>query len=247
MKIGIIGVGNIGGSLARTLSKDHQVSVANSRGPEAVRDFAEGIGATPTDAHGTLEGADLVILSIPLPAVASLGGDLFADLPAGVPVVDTGNYYPGMRDPRIPALDEGQPDSEWVAQQVGRPVIKAFNNILAESLDELGRPSGDAGRLAITVAGDDDSAKAAVMDLVDHVGFDPVDGGTLAESWRQQPASPGYCCDYDAETLRRGLTLAVREEIPVKRDAMSQKWMSLDHALTHAELVAGNREAYGVS
>jgi predicted dinucleotide-binding enzyme len=100
--------------------------------------------------------------------------------------------------------------SVWVSKQLGRPVIKAFNNILAHSLAELGRPEGSPGRLACAVAGDDARSTQIVMDLVNETGFDPLDAGSLDESWRQQPCTPSYCCDYDAETTRKGLAAAVK-------------------------------------
>ena len=144
MKIGVIGTGNIGGTLARKLSAaGHDVRVANSRGLEGVRAFADEIGATAVDTRGAVEGADVIVISIPFPAVAELPKDLFDTVPQDVPVVDTGNYDPGMRDPQIPDIDAGMPQSVWVSKQLGRPVIKAFNNILAHSLAELGR-----GRIA---------------------------------------------------------------------------------------------------
>ena len=108
MKIGVIGTGNIGGTLARKLSAaGHEVRVANSRGPEGVRAFAEEIGASPVDARGAVEGADAVILSIPFPAVAKLPKGLFDGLPKSAPIIDTGNYYPGLRDPQIPEIEAG--------------------------------------------------------------------------------------------------------------------------------------------
>jgi predicted dinucleotide-binding enzyme len=104
-------------------------------------------------------------------------------------------------------------DSQWVAQQVGRPVIKAFNNILAESLLEKGVPTGTKGRIALSVAGDSLDAKAAVSRLVDDLGFDPVDGGNLDDSWRQQPGTPAYCQDLEAAALRRALAESDRSRI----------------------------------
>jgi predicted dinucleotide-binding enzyme len=104
--------------------------------------------------------------------------------------------------------------SVWVSKQLGRPVIKAFNNILAYSLAKLGRPEGSPSRLAIAVAGDDVSSKQIVMDLVNETGFYPVDAGSLDDSWRQEPGTPAHCCDYDAETTRRGLVAAVKGEAP---------------------------------
>jgi predicted dinucleotide-binding enzyme len=242
MKIGIIGAGNIGGTLARKLSAaGHEVRVANSKGPEGVQAFADEIGAIAADARGAVEGAGVVILSIPFPAVAKLPKDLFDGLPASVPVVDTGNYYPGLRDPQIAEIDAGQVESLWVAEQIGRPVIKAFNNILACSLAELGRPHGTKDRLAIAVAGDDAEAKSIVSGLVDEVGFDPVDAGGLGDSWRQQPSTPAYCCDYDAEDTRRGLAAAKPGEGPRKRDLIAETYSKLGANPTHADIVASNR------
>src|SRR5439155_12962100 len=102
---------------------------------------------------------------------------------------------------------------QWVAQQIGRPVIKAFNNILASSLREKGLPKGTHGRIALSVAGDSLDAKTAVLRLVDDLGFDPVDGGDLDESWRQQPGTPAYCRDLEAAALRRALAEADRSRI----------------------------------
>lgn len=244
MKIGIIGTGNIGGTLARKLrDAGHDIRVANSRGIEGVRALAEELGVAPADVRGAVDGVDAVILSIPFPAIAKLPKDLFAGLPESVPVIDTSNYYPGMRDPNIPEIDEGMIESLWVSRQIGRPVIKAFNNILAHSLAELGRPKGASDRLAIAVAGDDPQAKSPVCDLVNEVGFDPVDAGTLAESWRQQPSTPAYCCDWNAGEMHYALSAAVPGEAPAKRDRMMDTYSALGPAPTHADIVASNRVA----
>jgi len=242
MKIGIIGTGNIGGTLARKLrDAGHEIRVANSRGVEGVRPFADEVGAEPVDVRGAVENVDAVILSIPFPAIADLPNDLFATLPEGVPVIDTGNYYPGMRDPNIPEIDEGMVESLWVARQINRPVIKAFNNILAYSLAQLGRPEGASDRLAIAVAGDNPQVKALVCDLVNEIGFDPVDAGELAESWRFQPSTPAYCCDFDAEETRQALAAAIPGEAPAKRDRMMETYAALGPNPTHADIVASNR------
>jgi len=242
MKIGIIGTGNIGSVLARKLAATgHEVCVANSRGVEGVRALAEEIGATPVDTRGAVDGADVVILSIPFPSVAQLPKDLFENVPADVTVIDTGNYYPGMRDPHIPEIDEGMTESVWVSQQLGRPVTKAFNNILAFSLSDLGRPAGSTGRLAIAIAGDSAEAKAVASRLVDEVGFDPVDAGGLEESWRQEPSTPAYCCDWNADETRRALAAAKRGIAPAKRDRVMETYSKLGANPTHADVIALNR------
>jgi len=125
---------------------------------------------------------DVVVVTIPEINISSLPADLFKDVPASVVVIDTGNYYPRQRDGRIDAIENGISESQWVAQQLGRPVIKAFNNIYAAHLQNFGLPAGTTGRVAIPVAGDDPKAKAIVFRLVNDIGFDPVDAGSLAES-----------------------------------------------------------------
>jgi predicted dinucleotide-binding enzyme len=247
MKIGVIGIGNIGGTIARKLAAvGHEVRVANSKGADAARPFADEIGATATDRAGAVEGADVIILSVPFPAIRELPKDLFANVPRDVPIVDTGNYYPGARDPQIAELDAGKAESLWVADQIGRPVIKAFNNILAHALAEFGRPVGSPGRLAVAVAGDDVAAKRIVMNLVNEVGFDPVDAGPLEECWRQQPGTPAYCCDDDVMAMRKGLADAVRDEAPKRRDALMGHLMTLSAFPNHEELVALNRRFYAI-
>ena len=125
-------------------------------------------------------------------------------------MIDTGNYYPQQRDGRIAGIEDGLTESRWVAQQLGRPVIKTFNNIYAKHLQDHGKPKGTPGRIALPVAGDP-AAKAKVMALVDELGFNPVDTGGLDELWRQQPGTPVYAQDYDAEGVRKALAAASPE------------------------------------
>jgi predicted dinucleotide-binding enzyme len=214
VRIGVIGAGGLGGTLARQLAKlDHQLLIANSRGPESLALLAAEIGATPASVVEATETADIVIISIPTKAVTDLPRRLLAEVHDSVVVVDTCNYHPELRDGRIDAIDGGMLESEWVTQQLGRPVIKAFNNIFSESLLENGMPSGTMGRIALSVAGNPADARTTVLHLVDDLGFDPVDGGGLDDSWRQQPGTPAYCQDLGAEALRRALVEADRSRI----------------------------------
>jgi predicted dinucleotide-binding enzyme len=211
MKIGIIGAGQIGGTLTRRLrALGHDVAVANSRGPETLAALAKETGAKSVTVSDAAHGKDLVIVTIPEKSVPTLPRGLFDAATRDTVVVDTGNYYP-QRDGRIGAIEAGTAESEWVSQQLGRPVVKAFNNIRAQHLMERGRPRGAADRIALPVAGDDAKAKALVMGLVEELGFDAVDAGTLDESWRQQPGTPVYATDLDAAGVKRALAEAPRE------------------------------------
>jgi predicted dinucleotide-binding enzyme len=162
---------------------------------------------------------EVVVVTIPMRNVPDLLKDLFAGVPAEVAVVDTGNYYPQQRDGRIEGIEEGLPESRWVKRQLGRPVVKAFNNIYARHLQDHGKPKGTSGRIALPVAGDDPAAKELVMRLVDELGFDPVDAGGLDESWRQQPGTPVYAKDHDAEGVRKALAAASPERTAAWRAA----------------------------
>src|SRR5947209_13165035 len=215
MKIGIIGAGNIGGTLTRRFSAlGHKVFVANSRGPETLAELAAEMGATPVKVEQAAQAGELVIVTIPLRNIPSLPAGLFAKTPDSVVVLVTGNYYPQQRDGRIDGIENGMTESRWVEQQLGRTVVKAFNTTYAEHLYELGRPPGSPGRIALPVAGDDPAAKAVVLRLIDELGFDAVDAGGLDESWRQQPGTPVYTTNLDAEGVRRALAEARRERSP---------------------------------
>src|SRR5262245_53268309 len=166
MRIGVIGAGHIGGTLARHFARlGHEVSMANSRGPESLTALAAQIGATPVSVVDAARAGEVVIVSIPQKAVPDLPRGLFAKVPDSVVVVDTGNYYPELRDGRIDAIEQGMLDSQWVAQHLGRPVIKAFNSIYARSLREKGLPPGTNGRVALPGSGDKTEPKGKVLRL----------------------------------------------------------------------------------
>ena len=212
MRIGIIGAGNIGGTLARRLiALGHEVSIANSRGPETLAALARETGAKPVTVEQAARAGDVVIVTIPERSVPDLPKGLFDGVAKDVVVVDTGNYYPRHRDGLIQEIESGKTESRWVSDRLGRPVVKAFNNIRAGSLAKGGKPKGTPGRIALPVAGDDPRAKAVVMRLVEELGFDPIDAGSLDESWRQQPETPVYATDFDADRVRRALAQASPE------------------------------------
>ncbi len=207
MKIGIIGAGHIGSALAVQLtSLGHSVLIANSRGPETLGDVAQKTGATPATAREAAQHGEIIVVTIPLINIPDLPKDLFEGVPASVPVIDTSNYYPLLRDGHLRELETGTlTESEWVQQHLGRPVVKVFNNIYAEHLQKSGTPIGTPDRISLPVAGDDTAAKQKVMALVEELGFDAVDDGSLHESWRQQPGTPSYGADWPAPKLREHL------------------------------------------
>ena len=194
--VGLIGSGMIGGTVARlSVAAGHHVVLSNSRGPETLKDLVEELG--PLAAAGTgeeaAEAGDLVVVAIPVKAYASVpAGPL-----AGLPVLDTGNYYP-QRDGQIAELDDGALTSSGLLQRdlPRAQVVKVFNNIYFKHLRSLARPAGAADRSALPIAGDDAAAKAAVTAFLDSIGYDAVDAGPVAESWRQEPGTPAYGAPY---------------------------------------------------
>jgi predicted dinucleotide-binding enzyme len=202
MRIGIIGAGRIGSTLARLfVGAGHDVAIANSRGPDTLRDLEKELGE-----HGhavvvdeAAQYGDVVVVTIPLGHYR----DLPADELAGKTVIDTCNYYP-QRDGHIAALDDDQTTSSELIQQHlrGANVVKAFNAMRFDHLREYGHEGGANRRYGIPVAGDDPAAKQEVFDLVEQIGFEPVDAGRLADSRTFEPGTDVYTADLWADDLR---------------------------------------------
>ncbi|MGW1784013.1 NADPH-dependent F420 reductase [Streptomyces sp. NPDC002143] len=229
MRIGIIGAGDIGGNLTRRLSAlGHEVSVANSRRPHTLTALAQETRATPVTVPKAAGDAEVVVVAVLLKALPALPAGLLKEAAPGVTVIDTGNYYP-QRDGRIAAVDDGLPESWWTEQQLGHPVIKAFNTAYAQDLLDRGLPQGSPGRQALPVACDDVRTKRTVRDLIDELGFDTVDAGGLDESWRQQPGTPVYGFRGGAGSVATALAEATPRTWPrvtphFRRDGGSHGW-----------------------
>lgn len=190
--IGLIGSGHIGGTVARlAVTAGYDVVLSNSRGPETLAALVSELGpraraATPVEAAAA---GDLVVVTVPLRAYRSVPVEPLA----GKVVIDTNNYYPG-RDGSISELDDGSATVSGLLQQhLGTArVVKGFNNIYFKHLLSLARPAGAADRSALPIAGDDAAAKATVAAFLDSIGYDTVDAGGLAESWRFERDMPAY-------------------------------------------------------
>ena len=194
--VGIIGSGMIGGTVARlSVAAGHRVVLSNSRGPETLQELVAELGslATAATAGQAAEAGDLVVVSVPVKAIAEIPAKPLA----GKPVLDTGNYYP-QRDGQLEELDTGTLTSSGLLQRYlpDAHVVKVFNNIYFKHLQSLARPSGADDRTALPIAGDDQAAKAAVTAYLDSIGYDAVDTGPLTESWRQEPGTPAYGTPY---------------------------------------------------
>jgi predicted dinucleotide-binding enzyme len=174
--------------------------VANSRGPGSLTSLADETGAKAGSIEEAARDTDLVVLALPLAAVANLPADAFD----GRLVVDADNYFGGISE--IDAT--GETSSRWTANHLpGAVVVKAFNSVYAEDM-ATGATTPDGGVIALPVAADDALAKQKVMAMLAGLGFDPVDAGGLDDSWRQQPGTPASGRAMDADHLRAGLAAA---------------------------------------
>lgn len=218
LNIGVIGAGQIGGTLIRQYTKaGHNVKMTNASDLDKLKQLASETGAHAGTLKDTITDVDVIVLSIPFVQVPELPKHAFRDRHSGIPIIDTCNYYP-IRDGLIKEVEEGMLESIWVSNHLQRPVIKAYNNIFAESLIYSGKPKGDPNRIALPISGDDKNAKEIVAILIDISGFDSLDYGALQESWKQQPGSPVYCTDLTLSQLQKSLAIASPKGLPEKRE-----------------------------
>jgi predicted dinucleotide-binding enzyme len=229
MKIGVIGTGDIGVVIVKKLrDAGYPVKMANSKGPDSLRELAAKTGAIPVSVEEVVQDVDILFLVLPQKAFPVLPKGLLNKAKKGTIVIDVGNYYP-FRDDRIDELENGLTESVWVEKQIGRPVIKVLNSIISNALAKAGRPAGSRDRVALPISGDDPKAKEIVAQLLDRFGFDSVDAGTIAESWRQQPGSPVYCTNPTKEELQKWLKNVDRSSQVTNRERARKAHFAVEH------------------
>jgi len=218
MNIGVIGPGNIGEVIIRKLrDAGYPVKMANARGPESLKHLAKKTGAIPVSVEQVVQDVDILFLAVPQKSIPGLPKGLLSKARKETIVIDVGNYYP-FRDGRINEIENGLTESVWVERQIGRPVVKVLNTISSKALIAAGRPAGNRDRVALPISGDNPEAKEIVAQLIDRIGFDSVDAGAIAESWRQQPGSPVYCTNPTKEELQLWLQKVNRSSLPTDRE-----------------------------
>lgn len=217
MKIGILGVGHIGKTLALKLAAaGHQVHVANSGSPKNIAPEVLATGAHATTAQAAIENKEVIILSIPLNRIPEIKS-LLTNVPENVTVIDTSNYYPA-RDNYIESIENGMVESLWVKQQLGRTITKAWNAIGSQSLEKNGSIPGSSTRIAIPFAADRQEDRRITKQLIEDTGFDAYFSGTIENSWKQQPGAPVYGTDLTMEEIESLIDTAERERLPARRD-----------------------------
>lgn len=198
MKIGIVGSGNIGGSLGRLWAQaGHRVFFA-SRNPDKLSSLVKqaGNGAQAGTTEEAIAFADIILEAVPFSVTMALPADALADKT----LITASNYYP-KRDGEVEIDADSQ--SEVIAKRLPQTkIVKAFNMMFAEEMEA--RANGEAAEeLAIFYAGDDESAKATVAELIDAAKFVPVDAGSLFNGRYFQNGEPLYAQRWSkAEALR---------------------------------------------
>jgi predicted dinucleotide-binding enzyme len=208
MKIGIIGAGFVSQGVAKLcLSHGHEVMLSNSRGPDSLVDLAQQLGCVTGTPEQAAEFGQIVLLAIPFKACQTLPPALLKDKI----VIDANNYYPN-RDGAFAVLDQySTTTSELIAAHLPHStIVKAFSSILARELVDDARPAGTPGRRALPIAGNDQAANDVVARLIEQIGYDVVDTGALAESWRFERGMPCYCQRLDRAELKLALAQAKR-------------------------------------
>jgi len=244
MRIGVIGTGNIGRVLIeRMRSVGHAVTMTNASGAESIRDFAIKTGAPAVAIEEIGLDVDILFLVIPERNIPHLPKAIFQNIKPSTVIVDVGNYYP-VRDGQIAEIDKGLTESEWVSKQIGHPVVKAFNSISSASLISAARTAGASDRVALPISGEVKRSKEVVANLIDQLGFDSFDAGSLSESWRQQPGSPVYCTNLALGELRAWLTKVNRKTLPENREKGLQIFSTLPAGFTPHDQVKAYREAF---
>jgi predicted dinucleotide-binding enzyme len=203
MRIGIIGAGHVGSTLAQLfVDAGHDVAVANSRDPQTLRDLQRQLGGHghAVTADEAARYGDPVVVAVPFGHYRELPSDVLD----GKIVIDAGNYY-AERDGHIPELDNDTTTSSELVQShlSGAHVVKAFNAMRWDHLRDYGHEGGATHRYGLPVSGDDPIAKRQVFDLIEQIGYEPVDAGPLGEGGRKyQPGTDVYTADLWSDELR---------------------------------------------
>jgi len=244
MRFGIIGAGSIGSIISKKLVKNgHDIKIADARGMEHLE--GKDIAGTPVPVENAIKDIEVLIISLPTKAIPSIRNTI-NQVGEEVIIVDTSNYYP-FRDDKIEEIENGMVESVWVSNQLGRPVIKAFNNLLAYTLENEGTCEDSSGRIAMAVAGNDPAQKQVVMGIVYELGFEAIDSGSLSDSWRQQPGTPAYCTELTKDELTKALKKANKEKAPLLRDKVIEKFAEEKEVdFSHKDIVSLNREIYNL-
>lgn len=212
IRIGVIGAGNIGGTIGGLWVKDgHEVMFA-SRHPEALASMVSELGAkakagTPEEA---IKFGDAVFIAVPYKAYPDLAKEIDPALKGKV-VLDAGNATQKRDGALYDEVQAGGIGATSAKYFPGAKLVRAFNAANYKVFAKEGADGGKdraGGRMAIPIAGDDPEALKVAEGLVRDAGFDPVVVGPLKDADKFAMGSPGFGHDVTAPDLREKLGLA---------------------------------------
>ena len=202
-RLGIVGAGKIGTAIARAaVAGGYDVAISGSGAADRIELIVEVLapGAHAVTTEDVVRHADLIVLAVPMHRFRELPHDLFA----GKILVDAMNYWEEI-DGVDEELAKAPTGTSVVVQEhfQSSRVVKSLNHLGYFKFQERRRPRGAPDRLAMAAAGDDPDAVAAVMQLIDRLGFDAVDAGSLDDGVALQPSGPVFGTSYSADELSR--------------------------------------------
>lgn len=240
------GISTLGGTIAKKLAAaGHEVKVTNATPMNELKVTAAQLGVAPASIKDVVRDVEIIVISIPTNAIPHLPDDLFVRVPNDVVVIDTTNYYP-YRDGNMENGFVEKLESVWVAQVLGRPVVKAFNNLLSYTLEDRAKAKDEPGRIAMAISGDEEKAKMIISGLINEIGFDAIDVGPLSESWRHQPGMPSYCTELTAAELERALADEdnIKDKARKLRDLTTDNLMARTTSPSHQEMLDAIRSLF---
>ncbi|WP_415363808.1 hypothetical protein L1F34_000138 [Mammaliicoccus lentus] len=241
MNIGIIGAGPIGVTISEKLyNLGHNIKIADVRSVSYLEN--KKFKGKAVEIDEVIKHVDILIISIPTQVIPTIK-PYISNISDDVIVVDTSNYYP-FRDGNIKELNDGTVESEWVSEAIGKPVIKAFNNLLAYTLKNKNSTEENEEKIAMAISGDNTEDKKIISELIQSIGFDTVDSGEIKNSWRHQPGTPAYCTELNTEELEIALKVADKNLAPINRDEVFKHF---EPNMNHDQIIELNRKYYGTN
>jgi 8-hydroxy-5-deazaflavin:NADPH oxidoreductase len=218
-RLGIVGAGKIGTTIARAaVAGGYDVAISGSGPAERIALIVDVLApsARAVSTDDVVRYADLIVLAVPMHRFRELPRDLFA----GKILVDAMNYWDEIDgvDEELATVSTGT--SAFVqAWFSSARVVKSLNHLGYFKFEKSRRARGTPGRIAIAAAGDDRAAVAAVLQLIDRLGFDSVDAGALEAGMALQPDGPVFGVGHSAEALSNLLSreTASGESIAARR------------------------------
>jgi predicted dinucleotide-binding enzyme len=212
-RLGIVGAGKAGTAIARAaVAGGYDVAISGSGSAERIELIVEVLapGARALTTDEVARYADVIVLAIPMHRFRELRRDLFA----GKILVDAMNYWDEIDgvDEQLETAPAGTSVlvQEWFSSA---RVVKSLNHLGYFKFEKSRRPRGAPGRVGMAAAGNDPAAVAAVLQLIDTLGFDAVDAGSLESGLALQPGGPIFGAGHSAEELSNLLS---HEALPTR-------------------------------